>query len=316
MRRDTRPLVCPWIDRLKERMGIRRAVALLESARVEVPMVVGWLRPAILVPVAALSGLTAPELEAILAHELAHIRRHDYLVNLLQCVVEILMFYHPATWWITRVIRREREHCCDDMAVAACRDRLTYARALAAMEGLRVPAFSLSPAANGGNLLARVRRILKPQEESMKPVRMLLGLAVVLAVAPIWLARADDQSAKANPRSARPPMDCPQAFPNRHFADITSIGQALILGGLGDRGYLVRADVVLLHLGLDKGIASIYSCVHLHLELRRCPLRDRASLMSRLHRGITASLDACAPRFFAAPAAGTENDGFKIDSRN
>ncbi len=203
VRRDTRPLVWPWINRLKERMGIRRAVAFLESASIEVPMVIGWLRPVILVPVAALSGLTAPELEAILAHELAHIRRHDYLVNLLQCVVEVLMFYHPATWWVTRVIRREREHCCDDMAVAASRDRLTYARALAAMEGLRAPAFSLYPAANGGNLLARVRRILKPQEESMKPVRILVGLVVVLAIAPIWLTRADDQPAKADPGSRR-----------------------------------------------------------------------------------------------------------------
>jgi beta-lactamase regulating signal transducer with metallopeptidase domain len=207
VRCDTRALVCPWIDRLKARMGIRRAVALLESAHAEVPMVVGWLRPAILVPVAALSGLTAPELEAILAHELAHIRRHDYLVNILQCVVEVLMFYHPATWWITRVIRREREHCCDDMAVVASRDRRTYARALAAMEGLRAPAFSLSPAANGGNLLARVRRILEPEEVSMKPVRVLVSLAVVLAVAPICLTRADDQPAKADPATVRPPLN-------------------------------------------------------------------------------------------------------------
>jgi beta-lactamase regulating signal transducer with metallopeptidase domain len=243
VRRDTRPLVCPWIDRLKERMGLRRAVALLESARVEVPMVVGWLRPAILVPVAALSGLTAPELEAILAHELAHIRRHDYLVNVLQCVVEILMFYHPATWWITRVIRREREHCCDDMAVAASCDRLTYARALAAMEGLRTPAFSLSAAANGGNLLARVRRILKPQEESMKPVRMLLCLVVVLAVVPIWLTRADDQPAKADPGSARPPMDRPRIFPNRSFADIIAEIEAAPTGRfMIDAGTQPRAE--------------------------------------------------------------------------
>ncbi len=220
VRRDTRPLVYPWIDRLKERMGMRRAVVLLESARVEVPMVSGWLRPSILVPVAALSGLTAPQLEAILAHELAHIRRHDYLVNLLQCVVEVLMFHHPATWWITRVIRREREHCCDDMAVAASRDRLTYAQALAAMEGLRTTAFCMSPAANGGNLLARVRRILKPEEESMKPVRMLMGLVVVLAVTSIWLTRGDEQSAKANPRSARPPIDRPQGFPAPSEAEV------------------------------------------------------------------------------------------------
>jgi bla regulator protein BlaR1 len=206
MRRDSRPLVWPSIDRLKERMGVGQAVALLESARVDAPMVIGWLRPAILVPVAALSGLAAPELDAILTHELAHIRRHDYLVNVLQCIVETLVFYHPATWWITHVIRREREHCCDDMAVAVSHDRLTYARALTALEGLRAPAFSLSPAANGGNLLVRVRRILKPQEESMKPISVLVGLVVVLAIAPIWLVRADDKVTKADPGTARPPF--------------------------------------------------------------------------------------------------------------
>jgi beta-lactamase regulating signal transducer with metallopeptidase domain len=213
----TRLLVDSWpdrLDRLKLRLGVRRAVALLESSRVEVPMVVGWVRPAILVPVAALSGLTVPELEAILAHELAHIRRHDYLVNVIQCAVEVVMFYHPATWWVSSAIRRERESCCDDLAVAACRDRVTYARALAAMEGLRVPVFSPSPAANGGILLARVRRILEPQEESMNPVRMLAGLAVVLAAAPLWFARADaDRPAPTksdevtSPRSVDPVAD-------------------------------------------------------------------------------------------------------------
>jgi beta-lactamase regulating signal transducer with metallopeptidase domain len=199
VRRGTRPLCTSSIDGLRERLGISRSVALLEAIYVEVPMVVGWLWPAILVPVAALSSLTALEMEAILAHDLAHIRRHDYLVNVLQCFVEALVFYHPATWWITRVIRREREHCCDDVAVAVSRDRITYARALATLEGLRSPAFSLSPAADGGNLLGRVCRILEPQEESMKPFRILIGLAVLLAVVPIWLARADDQPIKPKP---------------------------------------------------------------------------------------------------------------------
>jgi beta-lactamase regulating signal transducer with metallopeptidase domain len=226
VRNRTQPRAEHWperVERLKERLGIRRAVALLDSVRVEVPMVVGWLRPAILVPAAALSGLSVPELEAILAHELAHIRRHDYLINLIQCVVEVLTFYHPATWWISHVIRREREVCCDDLAVMACRDRVTYARALAAMEGLRGPAFSPSPAANGGILLARVRRILKPQEESMNPVRILAGLAVVLAAAPLWFARAGDDppAAAASAQSRTVP------FPNRSFADLlTQVEQA------------------------------------------------------------------------------------------
>ncbi len=219
VRLDTRPLEDCLIDRLSERMGVRRRVALLKSARVEVPMVVGWVRPAILVPVAALSGLTAPELEAILAHELAHIRRHDYLVNVLQCVIESLMFYHPATWWISRVIRREREHCCDDIAVSACRDRLVYARALTALEGLRVAAYSPFPAASGGNLLARIRRILNPMEEPMKPVRILVAIFAALALVPIWLVRAGDQT-ETDPGRARSELVRRGPFPNRSFADI------------------------------------------------------------------------------------------------
>jgi hypothetical protein len=200
-------------------MGIRSAVAFIESSFVDVPMVIGWLRPVLLVPVAALSGLSAPELEAILAHELAHIRRHDYLVNFLQCVVEILMFYHPATWWITTVMRREREHCCDDMAVAASGDRFTYVRALAALEGLRSPAFSLSQAANGGKLTARVRHVLNPQEASMNVVPILVFPAVLLVIAPICLTRALDRPTRAttartttSPQPARAAPDGPDTI--------------------------------------------------------------------------------------------------------
>jgi beta-lactamase regulating signal transducer with metallopeptidase domain len=190
VRCDTHPLSASLTDHLRKRLGVHRRVALLESAYVNVPMVIGWLRPVILVPVAALTGLSALELDAILAHELAHIRRHDYLVNLVQCIIEALMFYHPATWWISSVIRREREHCCDDLAVRACRDRIAYARALATIEELRAPAFSLSTAASGGNLPARIRRILKPTEESMKPSRMLVSVFAFVALVPIWFVRA------------------------------------------------------------------------------------------------------------------------------
>src|SRR5262245_2612784 len=129
----TRPLEEGWeqtLRRLCDRLRAPRPARLLESALVKVPMVIGWLRPVILLPVGALTGLTPQQLEAIIAHELAHIRRHDYLINLLQAVVETLLFYHPAVWWVSRRIRQEREHCCDDLAVAVCGDALSYARAL------------------------------------------------------------------------------------------------------------------------------------------------------------------------------------------
>jgi beta-lactamase regulating signal transducer with metallopeptidase domain len=122
------------LDRLKTRLRVSRPVQLLVSSLVQAPVVVGWLRPAVLVPVGALAGLPADQVEALLLHELAHIRRHDYLVNLLQGVVEAILFYHPAVWWISGHIRVERELCCDDMAVAESGDVLTYARALAGLE--------------------------------------------------------------------------------------------------------------------------------------------------------------------------------------
>ncbi len=145
---------------LGSRLGIGRAVTLLESTAISVPMVVGWLRPVVLIPASALTGLPPYQLAAILAHELAHVRRHDYLVNLLQTAVETLLFYHPAVWWVSAQVRRERENCCDDLAVAVCGDRLGYARALANLEGLRAPASPLVLAASGGSLVERIRRLV------------------------------------------------------------------------------------------------------------------------------------------------------------
>jgi hypothetical protein len=145
--------------RLCDALAIRHAVRLLESAAVQVPAVVGSLRPVILLPVSALSGLTTEQVEMVLAHELAHVRRHDFLLNLLQTVVETLLFFHPAVWWMSRRVRVEREHCCDDLAVAVCGDPARYARALARLEELRTEPLPLAMAADGGSLLERVRRL-------------------------------------------------------------------------------------------------------------------------------------------------------------
>ena len=139
-----------------------RPVCLVVSSLVEVPMVIGWLRPAILVPVGALTGLPLEQITALLAHELAHIRRHDYIANVAQTVIEAVLFYHPAVWWISERIRAERELCCDDVAVAASGDALTYARALARLESAQPPRMKTALAANGGSLLNRVRRLIEP----------------------------------------------------------------------------------------------------------------------------------------------------------
>ena len=160
-----RPAPREWqetLGRLLPRMGVRRRVRLLVSARVDVPAVLGWLRPVVLTPVGALTGLPAEHVEALLAHELAHIRRNDYLVNLLQGIVEAVLFYHPAVWWVSKQIRTERELCCDDLAVAASGDVLTYAQALAGLEACRASRVHAAMAANGGSLLKRIARLLEP----------------------------------------------------------------------------------------------------------------------------------------------------------
>lgn len=184
---------------LRRRLGIDRAVALLESSAVSVPMVVGWLRPVILVPASTLTGLTPRQLEAILAHELAHVRRHDYLVNLFQTAVETLLFYHPAVWWVSNQVRRERESCCDDLAVAVCGDRLGYARALVDLEELRAATPRLALAASGGSLGDRVRRLVgAPGRPSRRPwAAGLLALTLLPAGAAVQLACSRSHEAKA-----------------------------------------------------------------------------------------------------------------------
>jgi beta-lactamase regulating signal transducer with metallopeptidase domain len=151
--------------RLSAALGLRRGVQLLESAAIEVPSVIGSLRPVILLPASTLTGLTPEQLEMVLAHELAHIRRHDFLVNLMQAFVETLMFYHPAVWWMSRRVRIEREHCCDDLAVSVCGNPLQYARALTRLEELRAAALPIVVAANGGSLIERIRRIATRRNE-------------------------------------------------------------------------------------------------------------------------------------------------------
>jgi beta-lactamase regulating signal transducer with metallopeptidase domain len=173
------------VGRLAERLAIARAVRVVQSSLARVPAVVGWWRPVVVLPASIALGLAAADLEALLAHELAHVRRHDYLVNVLQSVVEVVFFYHPAAWWLSHRVRVEREFCCDDLAIAACGDRLRYASALRHLELLRrVDAMAL--AATDGSLVARVRRILDGTgRERTQPgwiAAALVALSMVMAV--------------------------------------------------------------------------------------------------------------------------------------
>src|SRR6266571_8800410 len=172
------------LARLVARLRVTRPVRVLESAVIQVPAVIGWLRPVVLLPASALTGLTPLQLDALLAHELAHVRRYDYLVNLIQSVIETLLFYHPAVWWASQQVREEREHCCDDLAVVVCGDAHLYATALLGMERLRVatPGFALAAAGRGGSLMGRIRRLVAPVQTEIFPRWMAGVIAVTLAL--------------------------------------------------------------------------------------------------------------------------------------
>ncbi|HSY89748.1 MAG TPA: M56 family metallopeptidase [Candidatus Binatus sp.] len=153
------PRVLEICLRLQGQLGLDRAIAFCECKWLQAPAVIGWFRPVVFLPVTALSGLSEEQLALVIAHELAHIRRFDPFVNVFQVCVETLLFYHPAVWWLNKRIRAEREHCCDDTAVALCGNAVEYARALTLMEEWRsAPVFAM--AANRGPLTERVVRVL------------------------------------------------------------------------------------------------------------------------------------------------------------
>lgn len=184
------------LDALARRLGLRRRIVLFLSDRLEVPSAWGVLRPVVVLPASLMTGLSPAQLEGILLHELAHVRRHDYLVNLLQGVVETALFYHPAVWWVSGVVRREREHLCDDAAVAALGDPMPYARALLALEERRqAPRPALS--AKEGNLMNRIARVLspKPAPVRLSPLAPSLAALAVVGLALGGVLRAEAQTA-------------------------------------------------------------------------------------------------------------------------
>jgi beta-lactamase regulating signal transducer with metallopeptidase domain len=163
---------------LQHRMNLRRPIRYGYCHWLDAPAVLGWLRPVVLVTGQALTGLSTQQLQAIIAHELAHIRRFDAFVNLFQILAEMLLFYHPAVWWVNRKIRIEREVCCDQEALAACGEPVSYARALTLMEQWRA-APRLAMAANRGPLTERVLRLLGLQGPSMRTRMVAVGVNVL-----------------------------------------------------------------------------------------------------------------------------------------
>ncbi|MGH9486799.1 MAG: M56 family metallopeptidase [Terriglobales bacterium] len=212
------------LAQLAARLGVGRRVQLARSSRVSGPCTLGWLRPVILLPLNAFESLPGAQLRALLAHELAHIRRHDYLVNLAQRALEVIFFFHPAVWWLSRQVSESRELCCDDLAIAGCGDRAAYARALVELAAWQSehatahePAQAL--AAGGGALGARISRLLgRPAEGgSRRGWRMSVGMALVAACG-LWLLSASAQWVAPAAAPAVPTAPAPPAAPRARKA--------------------------------------------------------------------------------------------------
>ncbi len=198
VRRGTSPVPTEWQVRFKnlcDEFRVRRIVALLNSSLVKVPCVVGWIKPAILVPISMFTSLDPSEIEMILVHELAHVRRYDILVNIIQTAVETLFFFNPAIWWLSRQIRTEREDCCDDTVILRAGNRLRYARALANLEELRMFQASFNSALTGTPLERRIQRIVgatKPRFYSS--VLSISGMLLIASIIVIVLGSFGDSN--------------------------------------------------------------------------------------------------------------------------
>ena len=197
--REPEPRILALAVELQCRLGIKRAIQYLECGWLQVPAVIGWIRPVILLPVSVITGLDEAQLRAVIAHELAHIRRLDPFVNLLQVFVEALLFYHPAVWWLNRRIRAERELCCDEIAVSLTGNRVEYAKVLTLMaEWEKAPAFAM--AANRGPLSERIFHVLgkKPFGMGQRVAGVLISilfLAAAVGVAHAMFGIAESGSA-------------------------------------------------------------------------------------------------------------------------
>jgi beta-lactamase regulating signal transducer with metallopeptidase domain len=151
------------LKRLSCLVDLRSEVAIATSSRISSPLTMGSISPIILIPSGLLSGLSTAQIEAILVHELYHIKRHDYLINICQALVEVLLFYHPAIWHINKIIREERENCCDDQTVSFCGDAMAYARALTQLQEINTstkPTLAMSATGpHAGNFSNRIKRL-------------------------------------------------------------------------------------------------------------------------------------------------------------
>ena len=251
-----------WLDLFEEvraGLGVSRRVGMLVSTRADSPMVVGWLSPVVIVPLSALTMLSPEQVRLVLVHELAHIRRYDHVVNILQVLIETVLFYHPVVWWMSHQARLEREHCCDDAAVRWGGDAVAFVRALTELETTRTRSRAVLALNHGGSLMNRITRILGtgPSDHhrlgngSLRTLAALTAGTVVAAAgianaamrasepreAPIEVVRANVESGVMTEMQAR-----------RIFDEIIFPGSDMQIG--------MDAELEQIRAGIDRAVAS------------------------------------------------------------
>lgn len=200
------------LDEMADRLQIPYRVFLLESGKIIMPMTVGFIKPVILFPVGMLNRLPIEQVEAIIAHELAHIYRYDYLFNIIQSVIETILYFNPAVWWMSAVIRKERENVCDDLAIELCGgNSITYAKALVSLQehNDKSPVMAMALSKNKNVLLNRIRRILKQPQKNSTTMEKLIASCLLLSFVFIFSFGANspqpqDQAVTESPTIVEP----------------------------------------------------------------------------------------------------------------
>jgi len=210
-----------WLNRTEElakRLHIKRRIQLLQSAIVKVPVVVGFLKPAILIPIGLLNNMPQEEVESILMHELAHIRRKDYFFNLLQCFVDVVFFFNPAVLWISSLIRNERENCCDDIAISETKSKKQFVQALVSFHqyNTAVSKYAMPFAARKTKLVNRVKRIVNNNNSTLNPVEKIVLIGCMVAFSIAFITVSNGQT--ATPKKPSDKTNTLQATPNKNNA--------------------------------------------------------------------------------------------------
>lgn len=250
------------VDRMAVQFGITRHVRLRVVENLASPITAGWWRPVLLVPASLITGMPAHLLEALLAHELAHIRRFDYLVNLGQNVVETLLFYHPAVWWISGRIRDEREQIADDIAATQLGEPRRLALALSELERFQFSSHHLAQAANGGDLMTRIKRLIRPDTQALnwKAAIPVLGLAVaclsLYANAAPDAVKAEKTRAVADFKSCAKPVWPAESLKNEKQGTVTLSFLVGVDGKVKDSAIKKSSGFVPLDEAARSGIAK------------------------------------------------------------